>query len=118
MNADGNFFSFFSTLLNVCFSEMVVDRSTSEALFKKFTSANTFTAITESFQLLCNSLDIDAKEYNSIYQNLKALIRTDEAVSLWKLLDNRAKQQVYEDGHVCSQNKVEFYINLLYGYLI
>ena len=86
---------------------MVVDKCNSDALFKTFVQANTFTAIRESFELLCRSLDIDTKDYGTVYEKLKKGVRTDEAVSLWKLLDNRAQQKVYENGNVSSQQKVK-----------
>ena len=87
-------------------SAMVVDHEKSESLFKKFLQANTFTAIRESFELLCHSLEIDTKEYGTVYKQLKTGIRTREALCLWNLLDKRAEQKIYENGKVCSQQKV------------
>ena len=89
------------------FVAMVVDRSNSNALFKSFVQANTFTAIRESFELLCHSLEIDTKDYGTVYEKLKTGVRIEEAVSLWKLLDNRAQQRVYENGNVSAQQKVK-----------
>ena len=89
---------------------MVVDKCNSDALFKTFAQANTFTAIRESFELLCHSLDIDTKDYGTVYEKLKTGVRIDEAVSLWKLLDNRAQQKVYENGSVSAQQKVNLHI--------
>ena len=85
---------------------MVVDQGKSELLFKTFLQANTFTEIRESFELLCHSLEIDTKEYGTVYEKLKTEIRTREAFGLWNLLDKRAEQKVYENGKVCSQQKV------------
>ena len=96
-------------------SAMVVDHEKSESLFKKFLQANTFTAIRESFELLCHSLEIDTKEYETVYEKLKAGVRIDEAVSLWKLLDNRAQQRIYENGNVSAQQKVK--IRCYWGHL-
>ena len=86
---------------------MVVDKSNSDALFKSFVQANTFTAIRESFEVLCHSLEIDTKDYGTVYEKLKTGVRIDEAVSLWKLLDNRAQQRVYENGNVSTRQKVQ-----------
>ena len=85
---------------------MVVDQCNPDALFKTFLQADTFTAIGESFELLCRSLDIDTKDYGTVYEKLKTQIRSREAVDLWNMLDRRAQQKVYENRKICNRQKV------------
>ena len=104
-----------SNLIPFPFQAMVVDKCNSNALFKTFVQANTFTEIREAFVLLCHSLEIDTKDYGTVYEKLKKGIRTREALCLWNLLDKRSEQKVYENGKVCSQQKVWMVIKRIHN---
>ena len=91
---------------------MARDTSHSVTFFKDFVQADTFPTIIESFKRLCDSLDIDTKDFETVYTKLKDGIRTVEAVNLWKLLDKRAELNVYSAGNICKGKKVKGSINV------
>ena len=80
--------------------------SHSVTFFKDFVQSDTFPTIIESFKRLCDSLDIDTKDFETVNTKLKASIKTVEAINLWTLLDKRAEQNVYNAGNVCKGKKV------------
>ena len=91
---------------------MARDTSHSVKFFKDFVQADTFPTLIESFKQLCDSLDIDTKDFEAVYAKLKDGIRTVEAVNLWKLLDKRAELNVYNAGNICKGKKVKGSINV------
>ena len=88
---------------------MVADRGHPELLFKEFLQAEGFPDVIAAYHRLCDALDISAQDHDTFYDKLKDNVKTNEAVSLWKLLDSKAQQKVYEGGNICKKQKVRWH---------
>lgn len=74
-------------------------------LFDSFIRASDLVETITVFKQLCSSLNINPKNYKTIYQSLKNELTSWKARSLWTKLDKRAEHKDYT-GKPCSRNKV------------
>lgn len=74
-------------------------------LFDAFVQANDLPETISVFNNLCATLDINPKNYKTIYTSLKNGLTTWKARSLWTKLDKRAEHKDYK-GKPCAKNKV------------
>ena len=59
------------------------------------------------------STGVDREDQSAVYGKLKEGVSVHEAAELWKLLDKRAEQPVYNNGSACSRQKVCNLISLI-----
>jgi NADPH-dependent 2,4-dienoyl-CoA reductase/sulfur reductase-like enzyme len=74
-------------------------------LFDDFIRAGDLPETINIFKQLCSSLDINPKNYKTLYQSLKNGLTSWKARSLWTKLDKRAEHTDYK-GKPCAKNKV------------
>ncbi|KAL1020609.1 hypothetical protein UPYG_G00002390 [Umbra pygmaea] len=77
----------------------------SHALFDKFVQAQTCKDVQRTFSELCQHLQLDPRDYQSFYTQLKDRLNYWKAKALWVKIDKRAQHQDYQQGNVCVQNK-------------
>ena len=94
-------------------------------LFKNFMSHDDFKSIMTSFSTICSQLGIKHNKHDVtdgnrndvidqhckshvIYKSLKKHLVSNDAKSLWKILDTRRRQEVYNKGKVASGKRVSY----------
>ena len=78
----------------------------SHASFENFVLAQTCKDVKHHFAVLCKQLNLNPKEFGSFYIRLKEKLNYWKAKALWKRLDQRAAHTDYQQGKVCTKNKV------------
>lgn len=76
------------------------------AMFDLFIQAQTCKDVKHLFADLCSQLDINPKDFRSFYPKLKERLNYWKAKALWTKLDKRASHADYQQGKVCTKNKV------------
>ena len=84
---------------------LVDDKLSSDELFDLFVKCNDLLDAVNYFYQLCESLDINPKNYKTIYSSLKAKLTSWRCKNLWNKLDKRAKHVDYKNKP-CAKLKV------------
>lgn len=79
----------------------------SHATFDLFVQAQTCKDVKHHFTQLCRQLEIDPEDFGSFYAKLKERLNYWKAKALWTKLDKRASHEDYQQGKVCTKNKVQ-----------
>ena len=82
------------------------DSGDRDRLFAQFSEATDLDQILSSFQALCQETQVDASGYESVYPSLKAGLTAWKPLSIWELLDARAKLAEYESQNACRGRRV------------
>ncbi|XP_048579098.1 F-actin-monooxygenase MICAL3 isoform X2 [Nematostella vectensis] len=82
-----------------------INTKTAPELFDEFIQAGDLMETISVFRQLCESLDINPKNYKTVYSSIKNGLTTWKARSLWAKLDKRAEQNEYKNKP-CAKNKV------------
>lgn len=78
----------------------------SHATFDLFIQAQSCKDVKHFFAELCKQLNINPKDFRSFYASLKERLNYWKAKALWTKLDKRTSHADYQQGKVCSKNKV------------
>lgn len=79
----------------------------SHATFDLFVQAQTCKDVKHHFTQLCRQLEIEPEDFGSFYAKLKERLNYWKAKALWTKLDKRASHEDYQQGKVCTKNKVQ-----------
>ena len=77
----------------------------SDSLFDAFINASQLLETLDVFSKLCANVNIDQREHQTVFQNLKARLTSWKCQTLWKKLDKRAENVTYKKKP-CSKNNV------------
>lgn len=78
----------------------------SHATFDLFVQAQSCKDVKQHFAELCRQLELNPKDFRNFYSKLKERLNYWRAKALWAKLDKRASHQDYQQGKVCTRNKV------------
>lgn len=78
----------------------------SHATFDHFVQAQYCKDVKQHFAELCRQLDLNPKDFRNFYGKLKERLNYWKAKALWTKLDKRASHPDYQQGKVCTRNKV------------
>lgn len=75
-------------------------------LFEKFSSAASMKDILASHREFCDKIELRPSIITKFYPRLKSKLQSWKAKEVWKILDTRAAQMVYDGGSACNGTKV------------
>lgn len=78
---------------------------TADSLYDKFVAAPDINETIESFNELCKFLDINPKNYKTVFTSLKGKLKSWKCQSLFNKLEKRSKHNDYKNKP-CARNKV------------
>lgn len=78
----------------------------SHKTFDHFVQAQYCKDVKQHFAELCRQLDLNPKDFRNFYIKLKERLNYWKAKALWTKLDKRASHPDYQQGKVCTRNKV------------
>lgn len=76
------------------------------ATFDLFVQAQSCKDVKHLFAELCSQLNINPKDFRTFFPKLKERLNYWKAKALWTKLDKRACHADYQQGRVCTKNKV------------
>lgn len=75
-------------------------------LYDDFSSAETMGRILNLYRSICETIELRSAPINEFYPKLKSKLQTWKAQELWKILDVRAAQSIYNKGLACNGTRV------------
>lgn len=92
----------------------ITDLKSPDDVFKSFVQADSWKNVHQDFNSLCESLSLEPGSAD-FYSKVKAGLRCNDALTIFKALDKRANQREYDKGIACKGKKVSsWHENLIF----